>query len=175
MERLASGFVPHGQEPILEGQGSVGSIRHSFDAERALGVGSGLIRSFPRILDFDRCSADGCAGDGVHNRALDHLRRERRAENQNRAEEPHTKISACFARCVKPPKPRNESTNKRKYTRSMDGLSLWDFNWVMTRCNECNGIIARTDSERHICGEPVPGLKSALSCARRRNKKKLRP
>jgi hypothetical protein len=29
----------------------------------------------------------------------------------------------------------------------------------MTRCYECNGIIARTESECYICGEPVPGAK----------------
>ena len=28
----------------------------------------------------------------------------------------------------------------------------------MTRCNSCNGIITKTDSECFTCGEPVPGL-----------------
>jgi uncharacterized membrane protein YvbJ len=27
----------------------------------------------------------------------------------------------------------------------------------MTRCNSCNGIVTKTDSECFTCGEPVPG------------------
>jgi hypothetical protein len=32
----------------------------------------------------------------------------------------------------------------------------------MTRCSECNGIIARQDRECYICGEPVPGMRKSL-------------
>jgi hypothetical protein len=57
----------------------------------------------------------------------------------------------------------------------MDRLSLWDFNWVMTRCNECNGIIARTDSECYICGEPVPGLKKRAFLRKKKEQKEAPP
>jgi hypothetical protein len=57
----------------------------------------------------------------------------------------------------------------------MDGLSLWDFNWVMTRCNECNGIIAKTDSECYICGEPVPGLKKRSFLRKKKEQKEAPP
>jgi hypothetical protein len=29
----------------------------------------------------------------------------------------------------------------------------------MTRCNECNGIVARVDFECYLCGQPIPGAK----------------
>lgn len=29
----------------------------------------------------------------------------------------------------------------------------------MGRCNSCNGVLTRTDSECFVCGEPVPGAK----------------
>jgi hypothetical protein len=35
----------------------------------------------------------------------------------------------------------------------------------MARCYECNGIIARNDTECFVCGEPVPGLKKKRSSA----------
>jgi hypothetical protein len=28
----------------------------------------------------------------------------------------------------------------------------------MARCNECNSVVTRTDSECYICGLPVPGV-----------------
>jgi hypothetical protein len=31
----------------------------------------------------------------------------------------------------------------------------------MTRCNECNSVVTRTDAECYICGVPVPGVKKA--------------
>jgi hypothetical protein len=57
----------------------------------------------------------------------------------------------------------------------MDGLSLWDFNWVMTRCNECNGIIAKTDSECYICGEPVPGFQKRALLRKKKEQKEAPP
>jgi hypothetical protein len=29
----------------------------------------------------------------------------------------------------------------------------------MARCNSCNGVITRTDSECYVCGEPIPGAR----------------
>jgi|SRR5579862_9981 len=29
----------------------------------------------------------------------------------------------------------------------------------MARCEECNSVITRTDSQCYICGQPVPGMK----------------
>jgi hypothetical protein len=29
----------------------------------------------------------------------------------------------------------------------------------MTRCNQCNSVVTRTDTECYICGEVVPGTK----------------
>lgn len=54
---------------------------------------------------------------------------------------------------------RKRKYQKRRYTRSIDALWVFAFNWDMTRCYECNGIIARAESECYICGEPVPGAK----------------
>ena len=53
----------------------------------------------------------------------------------------------------------DQSTNKRRYIRSIYSRHFWNFNWGMTRCYSCNGIITRTDSECFTCGEPVPGAK----------------
>jgi hypothetical protein len=39
----------------------------------------------------------------------------------------------------------------------MDAPPHSDFNWIMARCNECYGVITRSDSECYICGLPVPG------------------
>jgi len=38
-------------------------------------------------------------------------------------------------------------------------MLLLAFNWDMARCNDCNSIITRTDSECYVCGQPVPGAK----------------
>jgi hypothetical protein len=27
----------------------------------------------------------------------------------------------------------------------------------MARCNSCNGVIARTDVDCYLCGDPIPG------------------
>jgi hypothetical protein len=32
----------------------------------------------------------------------------------------------------------------------------------MTRCNQCNGVITRRDTECYLCGEPVPGLRKGF-------------
>ena len=32
----------------------------------------------------------------------------------------------------------------------------------MTRCNDCNSILTKTDMECFICGQPVPGAKKPL-------------
>lgn len=39
----------------------------------------------------------------------------------------------------------------------MDSSERIAFNGSMTRCNSCNGIIAKTDLECYTCQEPVPG------------------
>ena len=41
----------------------------------------------------------------------------------------------------------------------------------MERCNDCNGIITRTDSECYVCGQPVPWAKKRFS----RRKKESKP
>jgi hypothetical protein len=42
----------------------------------------------------------------------------------------------------------------------------------MARCNECNSVLTKTDSECYICGDPVPGAKKRVW---RRNKKEPKP
>jgi hypothetical protein len=32
----------------------------------------------------------------------------------------------------------------------------------MARCNECNSVLTKTDSECYICGDPVPGAKKRV-------------
>jgi hypothetical protein len=41
----------------------------------------------------------------------------------------------------------------------------------MARCNECNSVITRSDSECYVCGEVVPGAKKRLQ----RRKKEPKP
>ena len=41
----------------------------------------------------------------------------------------------------------------------------------MARCNECNSVITRTDSECYVCGEVVPGAKKRSQ----RRKKEPKP
>jgi len=53
----------------------------------------------------------------------------------------------------------------------MDALSLSVFNWDMARCNECNSVITKNDSECYVCGEAVPGAKQRSS----RRKKEPKP
>ena len=45
----------------------------------------------------------------------------------------------------------------------------------MTRCNECNGVITKTDSECYICGEPVPGAKKRSWLRNRKKEPKPAP
>ncbi len=40
----------------------------------------------------------------------------------------------------------------------------------MARCDECNSVVTRTDSECYICGRPVPGVKKRSSIARKEPK-----
>lgn len=40
----------------------------------------------------------------------------------------------------------------------------------MARCNECNSVIARNDSECYICGLPVPGAKQPFWRRKRQSK-----
>ena len=44
----------------------------------------------------------------------------------------------------------------------------------MARCNECNSVVTRTDSECYICGLPVPGAKKPL-WRRTKNPKSVPP
>jgi len=71
----------------------------------------------------------------------------------------------------------NQSTKRpavqKWYTGSMDGPGLSDFNWSMTRCNACHGVIKRIDLECYTCGEPVPG--AAKSFWRRKRESEAKP
>jgi len=40
----------------------------------------------------------------------------------------------------------------------------------MTRCNSCNAVIAKIDSERYTCGEPVPGTAKLFWRSKRESK-----
>jgi hypothetical protein len=44
----------------------------------------------------------------------------------------------------------------------------------MARCNECNSVVTRTDSECYICGLPVPGRKKPF-WKRKNDSKQLPP
>jgi hypothetical protein len=44
----------------------------------------------------------------------------------------------------------------------------------MARCNECNSVITKIDSECYICGLPVPGAKR-LSLQRKKEPKQVPP
>jgi hypothetical protein len=45
----------------------------------------------------------------------------------------------------------------------------------MTRCEECNGIIARTDTECYMCGKPVPGSKKRFLKRKKQQPKEPTP
>jgi len=40
----------------------------------------------------------------------------------------------------------------------------------MTRCNSCNGLVTRTDSECFTCGAPVPGVAKPVWYQKRKAK-----
>jgi hypothetical protein len=56
----------------------------------------------------------------------------------------------------------------------MDAVSISAFNYDMARCNECNSVVTRTDSECYVCGEPVPGAKKR-SWRRKKEPKPIPP
>ena len=54
-------------------------------------------------------------------------------------------------------KPRNQGASVTT-VHMLYGLGAPDsFQWGMTRCSSCNGIIAKTDLECYTCQEPIPG------------------
>jgi hypothetical protein len=47
-----------------------------------------------------------------------------------------------------------------------------DLDWVMARCNECNSVVTRSDSECYICGVPVA---AKIPFWRRRKERRVVP